>query len=130
VADDVAAALGQVRQPGFEIALDGLGRFTGKNGPRALWAGVRPHEAVTHLHRKIDQALVRAGLDPERRAYLPHITLARIGRDTGPLDGFLARHAALTSAPFAISFFGLYESTLGRSGASYDLVERYALDPV
>jgi RNA 2',3'-cyclic 3'-phosphodiesterase len=128
VADDVAGALGTVRHPSFEIALEGIGKFGSRGRVNAAWAGVRPHDQLARLHRKIDHALIRTGLAPERRAYLPHITLARFGREVGGLDGFLARHAALTSGPFAVSDFGLYESRLSQAGATYELVERYSLD--
>jgi 2'-5' RNA ligase len=127
VADDAAAALGSVRQPPFSITLDGVGQFGSRGRANALWAGVRPHDALAHLHRKVDQALVRAGLEPERRAYLPHITLARFGRESGGLDAFLARHAGLRSDPFEVNGFGLYESRLGHEGAAYTIVERYDL---
>lgn len=127
VAEDVAAALGAVRQRRFSVALDGVGQFGSRGRPNALWAGVRPHDALAHLHRKVDQALMRAGLEPERRAYLPHITLARFGRESGGLDAFLARHTGLSSDPFEVTDFALYESRLGHEGASYTIVERYDL---
>ena len=127
VADDVVAALAAVSHPPFIIALDGLGKFGSKGRVTALWAGVKPHDALAHLHRKVDQALVRAGLAPERRAYLPHITLARFGREAGGLDSFLEMHAGLASPPFGVTHFALFESRLGQAGASYTIVERYAL---
>ena len=126
-AEDVVAALSGVRQPPFAIALDGVGQFGSRGRPNALWAGVRPHDALAHLHRKVDQALVRAGLEPEGRAYLPHITLARFGRESGGLDAFLARHAGLRGEPFEVNGFALYESRLGHAGAAYMMVERYHL---
>lgn len=127
VAEDCAAALGGVQAPGFSVALNGVGSFGSRGRVNAIWAGVRPHDALAHLHRKIDQALVRAGLAPERRAYLPHITLARFGREAGGVDGFLERHAGLASPTFEIDDFALYESRLGQAGASYTIVERYKL---
>lgn len=127
VAEDAAAALGTVRQPPFSVALDGVGQFGSRGRPNAVWVGVRPHDTLAHLHRKVDQALVRAGLEPERRAYLPHITLARFGRESGGLDAFLARHAGLRGGTFEVKDFGLYESRLGHEGAAYTLVERYDL---
>jgi 2'-5' RNA ligase len=129
-ADDVAAALGAVRHPPVTMALEGVGKFGSRGRVNALWAGVRPHDELAHLHRKIDQALVRAGLEPERRAYLPHITLARFGRDGAAPDPWIARHAGLSSPPFSIGHFELYESRLGSDGASYEIVERYPLAPL
>lgn len=128
VAEDVAAALGTIRQAPFTISLAGVGMFGSRGRINALWAGVRPHDALAHLHRKIDQAMARAGLEPERRAYLPHITLARFGRDAGGIENFVQTHAALASGPFEAAHFALYESVLGQAGATYTIVERYPLD--
>lgn len=127
-AEDVAAALDSVRHMPIELRLAGCGMFDDSRGkPNALWAGVTPREPLAALHRKVDQAIVRAGLEPERRAYLPHITLARMSGSAGPVDRWLAEHAALASDPFTIDAMSLYESRLGHGGASYEPVARYAL---
>jgi 2'-5' RNA ligase len=128
LAEDIALALGHVHCPPVEASLAGVGEFHDRNGrTNAVWAGLRPHEALAGLHRKIDQALVRLGVEPDHRAYLPHITLARLSGSAGPIARFLADHAALASEPFAFTHFTLFESTLGTGGAVYETVERYAL---
>jgi len=67
-------------------------------------------------------------VEPECRAYHPHITLARWGRGTGSsLDPWLAHHAALRSDEFAVDRFTLYQSRLGRGGANYEAVADYPL---
>lgn len=126
-AEDAALALASIRYPTIEIALSGTGQFDSRGRPNAVWAGVTPHDALAGLHKKIDQSLVRAGQPPEARAYLPHITLARMNAQSGAADKFLAEHAGLTSPAFTLTHFHLYESHLGREGASYEAVERYAL---
>lgn len=127
-AEDVALVLGSVRHAPVELRLDGCGVFDDSRGrPNAIWAGVSPREPLAALHRKVDAAIVRAGLEPERRAYLPHITLARMSGSAGPVDRWLAEHAALASEPFAIDAMVLYESRLGHGGASYKPVARYPL---
>ena len=128
LAEDIAVALGHVHQPAIEVALSGVGQFDSRGRPNALWAGVRPHDALAALHRKVDQALVRVGLDPERRAYLPHITLARMNASAGATDRFLEAHAGLSSARFTLDHFLLFESHLGHERATYEAVERYRLD--
>lgn len=131
VAEDTALALGQVHAAAPRIALSGVGAFDKGGRVDALWAGVTPHDDLAHLHKKVDQALVRIGLDPERRAYLPHITLARLPRSAGEdpaIDQWRARHAGLTSEPFTCDAMILYESHLGRDGAVYEPVARWALD--
>lgn len=125
-AEDIAAALGSVRQPPFEIALSGVGSFL-KRGRGTLWAGVEPQSELKSLHKKVDQACLRVGIEPDNRAYHPHITLARMGRSSGPADGFIARWAGLSSPAFPVDSLGLYESSLGSEGATYSVVERYPL---
>lgn len=127
VAEDVALALAGIRHSAIETALDGFGRFGSRGRTHALWAGLRPHAPLAELHRKIDQALVRCGLDPERRAYLPHITLARLNAPDTAAERFVESHSGLASAPFILDHFLLFESHLGREGARYDAVERYTL---
>jgi 2'-5' RNA ligase len=127
VAEDIATALGSVHAAPITLRLNGVGCFDRRGRTTTLWAGVHPHDALATLHRKVDQALARAGLPHEGRAFHPHITLARTNAGTGPADGFLARHAGLTSAPFTLTHMLLYESTLGREGARYEAVARYPL---
>jgi 2'-5' RNA ligase len=120
VAEDIAVALGQVIAPMPNVALASVGRFATRGRTDALAA----------LHRKVDQACVRAGLAPEHRAYLPHITLARLSRSAGgtpAVDGWLAAHAGLASTPFPLTHLVLYQSLLGRDGAAYEPVARWAL---
>ena len=126
MAQDIASALAGVRQPPFEVALAGVGSFV-KRGRGTLWAGVKPLKPLKSLHKKVEQACLRAGLAPEMRAYHPHVTLARIGRTAGPVEPFIARWAGLSGSPFAVEDFCLYESTLGSEGAAYTIVERYPL---
>jgi 2'-5' RNA ligase len=128
VAEDIATALGAVHAPAVTLRLHGVGCFDRRGRTTAIWAGVHPHDAVSALHRKVDQALARVGLPREGRAFHPHITLARTSAGTGPADAFLARHAGLTSEPFALTHLLLFESTLGREGARYEAVARYPLD--
>jgi 2'-5' RNA ligase len=125
-AEDVALALGTAQVAPFEVTLSGVGLFDTRGRPNALWAGVRPHDDIGRLHRKVD-ALIRLGLAPERRAYLPHITLARMNAPAGAADRFLADNAGLTSEPFRCDAFILFESHLGHEAASYEAVARYPL---
>ena len=127
IAEDVAAALATVHQPAFEIALSGVGSFGGNGRPHTLWAGVRPAEPLAHLHKKVDQALVRIGLEPDHRAYKPHITVARLNRSAGTIAAFLQQHAGLSSAPFPVNDFALFESRLTQAGASYERLASYRL---
>lgn len=127
LARDIDAALSSVHHPPFEIALNGLGAFDRRGEPVTLWAGLAPQEPLHALHKKVDQALVRVGVEPDRRAYMPHITIARLPRGTGPVQSLIEQSGGVTSPPFAVDQFCLYESRFTPEGPQYDILERYRL---
>ena len=127
LASDIADALGRVRAERFSVRVKGVGRFEQRNSG-ALWAGVEPKEPLAALAAKVERACASAGVEPERRAFHPHITLARWkGRRTRELESFLERRRALGSDPFDVDRFILFESRLSRHGAHYEEVASYAL---
>jgi 2'-5' RNA ligase len=126
LAEDIHAALGAIHHPPFHVSVSGLGTFESRGRPDTLWAGVAPPEPVNALHKKVDQALARVGIEPDKRAFHPHITLARLNRGSGPVH-LLGDAGGLTSPAFAVDSFGLYESTLTPEGAVYTAIERYRL---
>ncbi|HEX9932887.1 MAG TPA: RNA 2',3'-cyclic phosphodiesterase [Allosphingosinicella sp.] len=127
-AHDIHAALGAIHHPRFEVAVSGLGTFDRRGRPEVIWAGVAPHEPLKALHKKVDQALARVGIEADRRAYHPHITLARLGRSAGPVADLLRQSGGISSEPFPVASFTLYGSTLTPTGAVYSVVEQYPLD--
>ncbi|HWT12590.1 MAG TPA: RNA 2',3'-cyclic phosphodiesterase [Allosphingosinicella sp.] len=126
-AGDVHAALGAVHHPRFDIAVNGLGTFNRRGQPETVWAGVAPHEPLRALHKKVGQAIARVGVEPEQRAYLPHITLARLKPSSGSVRALLEQSGGLRSPAFTVEAFGLFESKLTPEGAVYAAVERYPL---
>ena len=127
VADDLAAALSSVRAVPFSARIKGVGRFEQRNSG-ALWAGIEPKEPLAALAAKVERVCQSVGLEPERRAYHPHITLARWkGRRAREVQVFLERKRGLISDLFEIAEFGLFESRLSRHGAHYEEGERYTL---
>lgn len=129
-AEDLAACLAQVHAPAPVVALAGVGAFEHRGRVDALWAGVGPVEPLNALNAKVERACVRAGLAPERRAFKPHVTVARLPRSVGGLQevaNWRATHGALSSPPFELPHLVLYQSRLGREGASYEPVARWPL---
>ena len=125
-AEDVAVALGRVRGQRITARIDGVGQFD-----NAIWAGVSPRAPLAALHAQVDGALRLAGIEPDNRAYLPHVTLARLPKSRSgdaAVVRWLADHAGLASAPFALDRLVLFESTLGSEGARYEAVAFWPLD--
>ena len=127
VADDLAALLTTIRSSPFELRISGVGRFEQRSSG-ALWAGIEPKAPVAALAAKVERICQKVGLEAERRAYHPHVTLARWkGRRTHEVRRFLENAGALASEPFPVTRFILFESRLSRHGAHYEEVATYAL---
>jgi 2'-5' RNA ligase len=123
-AEDVDAALNQIRAPRFDLALATIGHF----GLRQLWVGVERNDVLQNLHGKIESALRRLGLPPDERRYTPHVTLARLKRTSeARLQTYLAAHALYRAPPFRVERFALIASYLTKSGAIYEDQADYRL---
>jgi len=127
-AGDIDAALASIHHPRFDIALSGLGAFHRRSQAEIVWVGAVPVEPLRTLHKKIDRAIARLGLEPERRSFAPHVTLARLKRSAGPVKDLLEAAGGMQTAPFPVDHFLLYESKLTPDGAVYAELERYRLD--
>lgn len=127
-ADDIDAALAGLRGRGFELTLEGVGAHEKAGRPHALYVGVARNPALDHLRGKIETALQRAGLEPERRRFLPHVTIARLdGVADGRLVAWLQAHALFRAEPVPIEHFTLFSSRLGKEASAYTAEADYAL---
>lgn len=127
MADDYTSALASISHRPLELRLAGLGQFARRDLVHTLWAGVEPNEPLKELATKAARAARRVGIRIEERAFVPHITLARLNRSSGSTAGFLAAHAAFSSPSFVIDRFILFESLLGAGGATYRPLATYPL---
>ena len=58
--------------------------------------------ALEHLQAKIETALQRAGLEPERRRFIPHVTLARLDQPANDkITGFVQRNNLFRAEAFS-----------------------------
>ena len=127
-AEDIDAALSDVRQPAFRLALCGVGCFASGRKVRAVWAGVAQSDGLAHLRDKVESAIVRAGFEPERRKFKPHVTLARFRNTASARVGpYLETHNAFAAGPFPVDRFDLLRSYLSHTGARYQTIADYPL---
>ncbi len=129
-ADSIRAGLHCLAADSFQLQLQGVGRFGSAEHPRNLWVGVSPEAPLVAIHGQVQSILKAAGLAPDDRPYKPHVTLARMGRNAGPTDAFLARFADVRSPPFTVEQISLFRSTLTHEGSVYEVMQRIPLaDP-
>ena len=111
------------RHRAMQLHCAGIGFF--KN---SIWVGIKDNSLLTALTLELDQAFVPLGIYTERKARVPHVTVARFG--TG---------AKIVLAPFREKYFSrdwglipvremiLYKSETLEEGAKYSIINSYKL---
>lgn len=132
--EEIKNVLQQIKAQPFAVKFSDVGFFPNHNSGRVFWAGVDGGEALPKLAASIDQALQKIGIEAEKRAYHPHLTLARAGTRSGAYQIFkqLPRGINPEEHPqfgtMTAQEFFLYRSELLRGGAKYTKLERFPLN--
>lgn len=132
-ATDIDDQLARIGALSFELALKGVGHFMEGGKPSALYAAVESNPALEALQRKVESAVARAGVAPERKRFSPHVTLARFSgrQDAGHhLAQFMASHSLWRPEPFEVEHFTLYSSVTRPEGALYRVEAEYPLQVI
>jgi 2'-5' RNA ligase len=118
------------RCPPLDLRLAGGGTFPPARPARVAWVGVEAPAELLTLQEDVTRAAVDAlGFEPEKRAYHPHVTLARCP-DPWRRDAIDKLRTALTGPigpPFVADHGVLFESKLSPKGARYRPVETFPM---
>jgi 2'-5' RNA ligase len=119
--------------PPLALSLAEVGTFGDRRGPRVVWVGMEGNlEPLARLQQRVEKALEPLGFPPERRAFSPHLTLARVPDSMGsderqPLRQ-LAKDIEVPPAPaVTIGELSLMRSILGPGGAVYERLAAFPL---
>jgi len=82
---------------------------------------------VAALHQTLGRRLESLGFVAERRAFRPHITLARFKRQPGSVEPLLVEYGDHGFGQFRVTEFVLFESKPGPAGSVYSVVDRFSL---
>jgi len=119
--ETLEANLGQVRVPAFFLPLQGLGSFNARGQPSVVWAGVgKGHPHLFALHKHVQDAVLRSGLEPDLKPFHPHVTVARgRGISKQALQPFLRKYHESDFGLFQATEFILFSSLLAPEGATH-----------
>ncbi len=106
-----------VEEP-FRITLSHVGIFTEAS---VLWAGVQPSPELDLLAACVRQNLNQAGIPFDRKAFYPHITLAR--KPSVPSELALSG-LAIPESSMIVPEVCLYQSARGEHGMVYSVIGR------
>lgn len=128
-AREIEASLAEARRPPpLAVTIDGLGSFGGDR-PRAVFARIIPTAELSRVQAEHEKLARRAGLAPETRKFMPHVTLVRL-RDARPGDvaAFMARAGHIPPLRFLASRLVLLSSRASVGGGPYVVEAAVACD--
>jgi 2'-5' RNA ligase len=102
----------------FFLPVNGIGSFSAKGTPKIVWIGVgKAHPHLFQIHKRVQEAALAVGLEPELRPWHPHVTLAHC-RDVFPqsVRKFLRSNAEFDAGMVRVDTFHLYSSKLTPAG--------------
>lgn len=120
--EGIRAALSTVRSEAtLAVRLRGLGFFPNENRPAVLWTGLDAATQLPTLATDIDDALATQGITKEKRAFVPHLTVARLATPMlhEKLRQAIRKNAEREFGSFDAREFHLVESKLKPTGAEY-----------
>jgi 2'-5' RNA ligase len=102
----------------FFLPIVGVGAFSAKGAPKIIWIGVgKAHPHLFQIHKRVQEAALAVGLEPELRPWHPHITIARCRNVSAQsLRNFLKANAEFDAGMIHVEAFHLYSSTLTPAG--------------
>lgn len=129
--EQLRESLSTVRVPAaFFLPVASVGVFGG-DWPKVVWAGVgKGHPHLFALHQHLQDAVLRAGLEPDLKPFHPHITLGRM-KDVSRavLKPFLRRYAETEFGLWKVAEVTLFSSIVAPEGSTYTVELRKALSP-
>ncbi|MBZ5623965.1 MAG: RNA 2',3'-cyclic phosphodiesterase [Acidobacteriia bacterium] len=127
--DELKAALGTLpSRPPIGVRIHKLGFFPNPHSPRVFTCGIEA-AGLEALAKDTDSATAALGIESEKRAFSPHLTLARIKDrvDLQPMRETIAAMPSLEFGRFEATRFFLYQSTLRPSGSVYTKLAEFSL---
>jgi RNA 2',3'-cyclic 3'-phosphodiesterase len=104
------------------LTIAGLGVFPSERRARVLWVGLEdPAGLLAALAADLEPALAPLGFEAEKRAFTPHLTLARF-KPPASIVGVLSEEPRVAEKSFDVDHLALYRSHLHPKGASYEVL--------
>jgi 2'-5' RNA ligase len=127
-------------QQAFALRTGAPGCFPDAGPPKVVWLGLAGDtRALTALHKSVGRQLAQFAIEPEERAFRPHITLGRVRAEATPAqasalrahlrDPDLNQRALDESVVIPVDEIHLMRSFLERTGARYETVATARLRP-
>lgn len=103
----------------FFLPLKSVGTFPPKGPAKIIWLGVgQGHPHLFQIHKRVQEAAIAVGLEPDLRPWHPHITLARSQPSAaGMVRAFVKKNSEFDAGLIRVEAFHLYSSKLTPNGS-------------
>ena len=128
--EELLGAIAKVSAP-FTLRVDELGCFPRLERARVFWLGLRGGEALQTLQALVCGATMAIGQKPEERAFVPHLTLARMNKpnavDRKTLRDLVEAQGVPKLPEWRVTEVELTRSALGKGGSTYTPLAAFKL---
>ena len=113
----------------FELVVKGCGSFPPRGQPRVLWLGIEdPSGGLSKLHQRLEDECFQAGFARERRAFHPHLTIARLRKPQGSRQlAELHKEIGFETETVGVSALMLVRSELRPEGSRHSTIAQHDL---
>lgn len=110
--------------PPFTLAVEGAGAFPPRGAPRVLWVGIRDESGLlSRLQQRLEDECAHESFTREKRAFHPHLTVARLRTPEGARRlAELHTAAPFPAATFPVNKLAIVRSVLGPGGSRYTTI--------
>lgn len=138
----IEVALGVVEAGPIELRFRETGFFPTARAARVFWVGIEADRQLAQLAKNVELVLAGIGIPEEKRAFSPHLTLARAGTGSGApgwrkgdkvnrqfakLQEKLEKNVPQDFGRMTAHEFFLYHSQLSSKGTRYTKIARFGL---
>jgi 2'-5' RNA ligase len=126
-ASEIDSLLADMSRRPLALRVSGLGSFGGDK-PHSVYAAVQPTREISDLQAEVDRLVRACGVEPDKRKFQPHVTLARL-RGASSLDvaDYLSIRGWYPSQAFTANRFVLFSSRDSTGGGPYMVETTYPL---
>ncbi|WP_019219204.1 RNA 2',3'-cyclic phosphodiesterase [Bartonella florencae] len=119
-ADALMHAFDTIKLPPFMLQMKGFDVFGSENAPHSLVVRIEPCEILNLLHEKMQCIRSHLRLEPDKKQFTPHITVARLlDIKSEDLPLYLSSRGNFSFPPFDVDHFVLFLSPSPSSDAPY-----------
>jgi 2'-5' RNA ligase len=129
-AEDLIDALGDAADGPVQLKgtrIQGFGRV---DQPRSLVVALDQDPGLMALQKRVDRIARDVGLEPDRRKFLPHVTVGRLGRGVDPVgvERWMTAHIGAALPEWTATEMMLWSSITRPEGSLYRVEAGYRLN--